>query len=106
MSAAHKARWEKNRERYAEAAVRSAASRRGMKYRLPRRSVFYNQYGIQYKSIKEICAQHNLIERLVRLVLEGKRMSTGGLSFVRSSPRYETDRKRHLENRKHHLEET
>lgn len=94
MSAAHRARWEKNKATYLEAAVRSGISRRGTKYKLPRNSVIYNQYGIRYKSIKEVCAKHGLIERLVRLVLEGKRRSTGGLEFQLVSPRYETDHNR------------
>jgi hypothetical protein len=95
MRAAHLRRWEANRDRYVEANARAADVRRGMKYtigtdRLPRNSRIVDQNGVVYRSVDEVCEKLGLTERLVRLVLEGKRASTGGYSFKLVSRSYES----------------
>lgn len=97
MSAAHKARWERNRERYLEANRKVGEKRRGTRYRAkwrPARCAIYNQYGIRYCSIKRAAVELGLHERLIRLVLEGKRKHTQGYQFQLASIRYEDSKLR------------
>lgn len=89
MRAAHRARWQANRERYLEANARAGKNRRGKKYLLPRKSKIVNQYGVTFDSIEQACEHLGLNERLVRLVLEGKRGHTGGYTFKLVSRRHE-----------------
>lgn len=98
MSASHKARWEKNRERYVAANQVGAAKKRGKKYKQnakkASKSALYNQFGIRYHSIEHAALKLGLHERLIRLVLEGKRKHTGGYQFQLASVRFEDYRNR------------
>lgn len=89
MRAAHRERWERNRERYLEAAKQMSDTKSGMSYLVPRRSHVVDQHGRVYESVEQVCSELGLKERLVRLCLERKRKSTGGFSFRLVSRRHE-----------------
>lgn len=96
MSAAHKARWALHRERYIKANRRGATKRKGKKYKMlkPSKSAVYTQYGVRYPSLKAAARRLGLHERLIRLVLEGKRKHTGGFQFELAPLRQRNDKER------------
>ena len=88
MKAAHRARWALKREQYAEGMKRGSLKKVGMKYKQPRNCHIYDQWDNVYESVEQICQELGLTERLVRLVLEGKRKSTDGYEFRVVSTRH------------------